>query len=298
MPGPQVSVVVPCYNGGRFLDELFAGLAAQTFRNFEIVIVDDGSTDPLTREKLAALDPEIRLVRQENRGLPGARNSGFRAAVGEYVLPLDCDDTIEPTFLAETVAALDGARPDIGFVFTHMRLIGGLEGVMPRLFNRFDQLLLNKLPYCMLIRKAAWEACGGYDETMRDGYEDWEFNIRLAAAGFGGIEIAKPLFVYRVGAEGMLLSRSARMHGRLWRQVRERHADLYTLRALRDIDRAWAAPPRRFGLGAALAMLGGAKLLPDNIVGRLFYASLQSAHWYRERRGQYSEARYRAITKS
>jgi GT2 family glycosyltransferase len=72
--------------------------------------------------------------------------------------------------------------------------------------NRFDQLFLNQLPYCMLIRKSAWQAAGGYDETMRDGSEDWEFNIRLSGAGFRGIELAKPLFVCSVRPDGMLLS--------------------------------------------------------------------------------------------
>ncbi len=293
MSEPTVSVIVPCFNGGRFLDGLLASLAAQTFRDFEIIIVDDGSTDAFTQQKLAALGPEIRVVRQENRGLPGARNTGFHAAQGSFVLPLDCDDTIEPSFLAETVAALSNARPGIGFVFTHMRLIGGMEGIMPRAFNRFDQLLLNNLPYCMLIRKSAWEAAGGYDETMSDGYEDWEFNIRLAAAGFHGIELATPLFVYRISSEGMLLSRSARMHGALWRRVRERHAELYNFQMLRDIHYAWRIAPRRFAFLTALIMLAGAHLLPDRVVGLFFYASLRSAHWYRERRGKYSEARYR-----
>jgi glycosyltransferase involved in cell wall biosynthesis len=292
MSDPIVSVIVPCFNGGRFIDALLASLAAQTFRDFEIIIVDDGSTDGSTQQKLASLGPDVQVVHQENRGLPGARNTGFRAAKGHYVLPLDCDDTIEPSFLAETVAALDSARPGIGFVFTHMRLVGGMEGIMPRAFNRFDQLMLNHLPYCMLIRKSAWQTAGGYDETMGGGYEDWEFNIRLATAGFHGLELAKPLFVYRISSEGMLLSRSARMHGALWRRVRELHKELYNFQALRDIHYAWRVAPRRIGFFAAMMMLAGAHLLPDRIVGLFFYASLRSAHWYREWRGRYSEAKY------
>src|SRR5215470_10824821 len=205
---PAVSVIVPCFNGGRFLDGLCASLAAQTFRDFETIIVDDGSTEEATLQKLASLEPGIRVMPQQNRRLPGARNAGFEQARGEFVLPLDCDDRLAPSFLAETVAALRDAAPDVGFAFAHVRLAGDMDGVMPRHFNRFDQLFLNRLPYCMLIRRSAWQAAGGYDEAMRDGTEDWEFNIRLVQAGFRGVEIAKPLFIYCVSGDGMLMSHS------------------------------------------------------------------------------------------
>ena len=226
MSEPAVSVIVPCYNGGSFLDGLCDSLAAQTFRDFETIIVDDGSTEETTLRKLASLDPAIRVVSQQNRRLPGARNAGFACARGEFLLPLDCDDRLAASFLAETVAVLRGAPPDIGFAFAHVRLVGDMDGVMPRHFNRFDQLFLNRLPYCMLIRRSAWQAAGGYDEAMGDGMEDWEFNIRLLQRGFGGAEIAKPLLIYRVSAEGMLLSRSARRHGTIWRYIRTKHRDL------------------------------------------------------------------------
>ena len=192
---PGVSVIVPCYNGGRFLDGLCASLAAQTFRDFETIIVDDGSTEEATLQKLASLEPGIHVVLQRNRRLPGARNAGFGKARGEFVLPLDQDDRLAPSFLAETVTALRHAPREVGFAFAHVRLDGDMDGVMPRHFNQFDQLFLNRRPYCMLIRRSAWQAAGGYDEAMRDGTEDWEFNIRLVQAGFRGVEIAKPLFM-------------------------------------------------------------------------------------------------------
>src|SRR5260370_26231735 len=221
---PRVSIVVPCHNGGRFLDGLLASLGAQTFRDFETIIVDDGSTEAATREKLEQLDPAVRVVHQENRYLPGARNRGFLEARAELVLPLDCDDTLEPSYLAETVAILEHAPPEVGFVFTHRRLTDMLAGVLPRHLNRFDQLFLNQLPYCMLIRRSSWQAVGGYDETMRDGTRDWEFNIRLSCSGFRGIELAQPLFVYSVRPDGMLMSRATRMHGTIWRHIRAKHA--------------------------------------------------------------------------
>lgn len=287
MSEPAVSVIVPCYNGGRFLDDLCDSLAAQTFRDFETIVVDDGSTEEATLKKLASLDPGIHVMPQQNRRLPGARNAGFAKARGEFVLPLDCDDRLAPSFLTETVAALRDAQPDVGFAFAHVRLVGDMDGVMPRHFNRFDQLFLNRLPYCMLIRRSAWQAAGGYDEAMRDGMEDWEFSIRLLQAGFSGVEIAKPLLIYRVSGEGMLMSRSARRHGTIWRYIRTKHRDLYRLAALLAAWRANRATPGEIAPLKAAGLLGLAKLLPESWFNRLFYRLLAVTRARRIGRGQY-----------
>lgn len=277
MSAPEVSIVVPCYNGGRFLDTLLASLDRQTFRAFETIIVDDGSTDAATLARLERLPEGVRLVRQENRGLPGARNTGFRAAQAALVLPLDCDDAIAPEFLDKTRGALLGQPESTAFAFTHMRATGQLAGaVLPRHFNRFDQLFLNQLPYCMLMRKAAWQAVGGYDETMRDGYEDWEFNIRLAAAGYDGVEVPEPLFLYYVADEGMFMSRSAPRHSAIWRRIRAKHSALYTVSALRRHKAA--SGPGRISATAAAGLLTLAKVLPDPWFGRLYQYGLRAAH--------------------
>jgi GT2 family glycosyltransferase len=287
---PAVSVVVPCYNGGRFLDGLSACLAAQTFRDFETIVVNDGSTDEATLAKLAALDPAIRVVHQENRRMAGARNTGFREARGEFVLPLDCDDRIAPSFLAETVAILRDASPEVGFVFSHMQLVGAMDGVMARHFNRFDQLFLNQLPYCMLIRRSAWEAAGGEDEAMYDGGEDWEFSIRLLRAGFRGVEIAKPLLIYRVSLDGMLMSRTARRHGTIWRYIRAKHRDIYRLSALVAAWRSNRAAPGKIAPLKAAGLLGLAKLLPEAWFNRLFFRLLTATRARRVDRGEYQAA--------
>jgi hypothetical protein len=284
---PAVSVIVPCYNGGRFLDDLCDSLAAQTFRDFETIIVNDGSTEEATLRKLASLEAAIRVVPQQNRRLPGARNAGFGCARGEFVLPLDCDDRLAPSFLAETVALLRAAPPDIGFAFAHVRLAGDMDGVMPRHFNRFDQLFLNRLPYCMLIRRSAWQAAGGYDEAMADGMEDWEFNIRLLQAGFRGAEIAKPLLYYRVSGEGMLMSRTARRYGTIWRYIRTKHRGLYRVPALVAAWRANRATPGEIAPLTAIGLLGLAKLLPERWFNLLFYRLLTMTRARRVEHGKY-----------
>lgn len=285
MKQPAVSVIVPCYNGGRFLDQMLASLDVQTFRDFEVIIVDDGSDEPETLQKLGSLPPDVQVVRQSNLGLAAARNTGFRHANANFVLPLDCDDALAPSFLMETVALLGAAPADVAFVFTDMQATGSFHGTLPRNFSRFDQLFLNRLPYCLLLRKSAWQTVGGYDDMMRDGYEDWEFNIRLVVAGFRGLGIHRPLFFYYVSPHGMLMSRSARQHGKLWRAILKRHRDSYGWRNLRTLYRNWRDRKTRFGPVSAFLLVWGSKLLPERLVSAVFYIALRQTHLLRIRRG-------------
>lgn len=234
---PLVSVVVPCFNGGIYLDALMGCLERQTFRNFEIIIVDDGSTDPDTLRKLAELGTRARVIRQENGGPSAARNTGIAASAADVIFPLDCDDSVEPTFLEEAFAALHAASPEVGMVFADQRLVGAEAGVVPRYFNRFDLLFTNTIGQGPVMRKTSWQAAGGYDKSMRAGYEDWDFSLRLADAGFQGLRIPKPLYIYHIRNDDADDSRSSAIHasqmyGRLWKMIRERHAANYRLPAL------------------------------------------------------------------
>ena len=194
---PRVSVVLPCFNAAEYLPRALASLRAQTLGDIEIIVVDDGSSDPATIAYLDALPGDIRLLRQENRGLSGARNAGIAAARGTYVTPLDCDDWLEPDFLEKTVAALED-NPGAGFAFAHLALEGDASGVLCKNYNFFEQLFLNQLPYCLTMPKHVWEQAGGYDSSLRHGYEDWELNIRLGGRGKFGVVVPEPLFHYRV----------------------------------------------------------------------------------------------------
>ncbi len=265
----KVSVVIPCYNGGALLPRALASVDGQSFRDFEIIVVDDGSDDRETLEVLAGLGSAVRLVRQENRGLAAARNAGMAAARGTYVLPLDCDDELDPSFMEKMVRTLQ-SRPDAAFAFSHLRLTGDKSGVLRKDYNLFTQRFLNQLPYCFLLRREAWLEAGGYDETMRLGYEDWEFNIRLGGRGCIGVVVPEPLFRYRVSGGGMLQSLSNRLHGQLWRDIRRRNPDLYGARALFAAWRRWRKAPMAYPAWALVGLLMAHGLLPDSIFNRLF----------------------------
>ena len=271
-----VSVILPCFNAHALLPQALASLAAQTYRDFDITIVDDGSDDPATRAYLDSLPPEINIVRQANQGLPAARNAGFRHATGRFVLPLDCDDQIAPEFLARAVAAV--ADSDQAFAFSHIRMVGEQSGDLVKHFNAFEQLFFNQLPYCLLIPRALWQRVGGYDESMRGGYEDWEFNIRLAAAGAIGHEVAAPLFIYTVSAGGMLAAVSRRRHADLWRAIRAKHRGLYTYAALWRRWRACRAQPSTRPLVWYFAWDAAYRLLPTGALSWLVGTMMGFSH--------------------
>lgn len=101
----RVSVIIPAYNPGAFLDEALASVLAQTFEDWECVVVDDGSTEDLSR--IDALDPRVRRIRQENRGLSIARNVGLMQSHSEYVAFVDADDLWAPHKLQAQVEMMD-----------------------------------------------------------------------------------------------------------------------------------------------------------------------------------------------
>jgi hypothetical protein len=273
----KISVVVPCYNAHRYLGETLSSVRAQTFPDVEIVLVDDGSNDPATLAFLADLPPDVNFLRKPNGGLSSARNAGFAAASGSYVLPLDADDLIAPDMLAQCAAILD-ADPAVDFVHTQIDVFGDERGVVRKTWNRFEQLATNQLPYCMLMRKSAWLHVGGYDETMREGYEDWEFNLRLSKAGLHGVAVEAPLFRYRRLATGMLRSVSQQRHARLWRQMRRKHPDLYGFVGLWKLWRQWALAPSTHPLILVWVLLAATFVLPDRLFSRLFLALHRIGH--------------------
>ena len=224
---PIVSVVIPCYNYGEYLEEAIDSALEQTLQDSEVIVVDDGSTDPLTVEVLAKLDrPRTQVIRQANTGLPGARNTGIETAKGRYICCLDADDTLEGTYLEKTVTLLE-SRPDIGFAYSWVRRFGAVEGVWePEDFNLKNLLHYNHVSVSAMFRRQAWEAVGGYWDDMQPGYEDWEFWIRLGAEGYPGKLIPEPLLNHR-RHERSMIDDAVEQHETLVRRIRKRHARLY-----------------------------------------------------------------------
>lgn len=277
---PLVSVVIPCYNAHKYIGQTLDSVRAQTYRNIEIIVIDDGSSDPITIDCLDHLEKSIRVVRQANQGLPSARNAGFRAAIGEYVLPLDADDWLEKDAIERLLMALQNNQ-QAAYAFAYMRMEGEGEGVLAKQYNFFEQLFLNQLPYCLLLRKTAWQHAGGYDELMRYGYEDWEFNIRLGEGGLHGVVVPAPLFHYRISSAGMLLTTSNKVHGQLWKSIRDKHKSLYRLSALIRLWRYWRAMPSTYPLWIYFVWLVAAQCLPNKVFAVMFRFIRRFSHGQR-----------------
>ncbi|MCX7164744.1 MAG: glycosyltransferase family A protein [Rhodocyclales bacterium] len=275
--GAKVSVVIPCYNTHEFLGKTLDSVRAQTYSVDEIILVDDGSTNPSTIHFLDHVGDDVRLVRQQNKGLPAARNVGFGVAKGDYVLPLDADDWLEPSAVEKLLGALT-SQDKAAFSFCQMYMEGDGQGVLAKNYNFFEQLFLNQLPYCLMLKKSAWEAVGGYDETMRRGYEDWEFNIRLGSMGYFGLAVAEPLFHYRIAQSGMLLSTSNKVHGELWASIRQRHPRVYGVSNLFHLWRHWRTKPSTYPLFLYFFWLTASRLLPTSAFATLFRALRRYSH--------------------
>ena len=226
-----VSVVIPCYNHGRFLTEAVASVVAQTYPHWELIIVDDGSTDDTTAvaEQLITAHPKhsIRLICQPNSGLSASRNAGIQVANGPYILPLDADDALLPTMLAATVAVLD-ERPEVGFVYTDVLMVGVETTHWSGGAYSLQKLLFDcPMVPMTLFRKACWEAVGGFHNDLQpQGYEDWDFWLSLAQAGWLGYHVPQPLVRYRRSNNSML-ARARRHDVELRAQLVLRHAPLY-----------------------------------------------------------------------
>jgi glycosyltransferase involved in cell wall biosynthesis len=214
--GNSVSVVIPCHNHGQYLMDAVDSVLAQTWRDLEVIIVDDGSDDPETIRIIDAVRlPRTRMIRQPNLKLPAARNAGIAASAGAYICCLDADDKLEPSYIEKCMHHLVAEGYDI--CGSWQRNFGTEDAVhRPGRFDFPSLLKSNRMIYCAMFPKRLWELAGGFDPAMEDGYEDWEFWIRLASLGARAWVIPEPLFLYR-------------KHGRSKVDAaRERHDELVT----------------------------------------------------------------------
>jgi glycosyltransferase involved in cell wall biosynthesis len=193
---PLVTVVIPAYNGQQWIERTLASAIAQTYRNIEIVVVDDGSTDQTATivEQAASRDRRIRLLRQQNSGAPAARNLGIRDALGTLIAPLDADDLWHPEKLARQVATLQASSPKVGLVYCWAVEIDENDLIIPPIRNGSTAAgnVMSELVAKAgiidsasnpLIRRSYLDTVGGYDSNRTlgtDTAEDWKLYLALA----------------------------------------------------------------------------------------------------------------------
>lgn len=196
----MVSVVVPCYNHGRFLEATVQSVLDSDYKDVEIIIVDDGSKDNSAdiAHDLVQLYPNIRYVSQINGGPSKARNNGIERAKGQYILPLDADDLISTDYINKAVAVLD-SRADVKVVYADAEKFGAVN--KPWKLKPYSSLALamdNMIYVSALFRKSDWERVGGYTEASVLVREDWEFWIKMLKNGGEVVKLPFVGFYYRI----------------------------------------------------------------------------------------------------
>ena len=227
---PLAAVVVPCFDEGDTLAETVASVR-QDPTPLELVVVDDGSTEPACMRVLDELEQDgVHVIHQDNRGPSAATMAGFEATSTPYVMRLDADDLLEPGALATLAEALDRA-PDAALAWGDVQTFGMTTFRIPTA-PRFDPWLLtytNCIPGagCLLRRSAVFEA-GGLQ--LRDGWEDWDLWLAFAEKGWKGVYVPRVVFRYRrdeAGRHSESLT-DAEFH---FEELRRRHRELFARRA-------------------------------------------------------------------
>ncbi len=236
------SIIVPCFNNGRFVRQSVESALSQTVQSLEVIVIDDGSTDPATKKAISDLEhlAKVRVVRQENRGIPGARNTGITLAAGEYVCCLDADNVLEPTYIEMVIAVLESNR-SIGFSYSWVQLFGHDATVWrSRDFVIDEALIDSQIAVAAVFRRDDWIAVGGFRPDTRLGYEDREFWLCLAALGRRGRVLRTPLLNHRRPTTTQNAHGSRR---NLIEIIRERNRSIFECKRLRKRIAAVFSPP-------------------------------------------------------
>jgi glycosyltransferase involved in cell wall biosynthesis len=224
---PKVSIIIPNYNQTKFLREAIQSALNQTYKSFEIIVVDDGSSDNC-REMVDEFGEQVRYRWQENKGLGGARNTGIRAAQGELIGLLDADDMWKPTFL-EKMVYLASQNPDAGVYYCSAQAIDENGHKLPQVFGSparppetlYWTLLRSNfiIPSTILMRRSIVINAGLFDRSFRS-CEDWDLWLRLLPdCKFVGTSDC--LVKYRIHGES--LSADSNKMQQAYRAVVEKH---------------------------------------------------------------------------
>ncbi|MEZ4873320.1 MAG: glycosyltransferase family A protein [Bdellovibrionales bacterium] len=224
---PKVTVIVPCYNHGEYLEESVGSLLEQTFQDFKIYVINDGSTSPQTIEILEKFNkPKTTILHKKNGHLSSARNYGIARTDSEYICTLDADDMFDKNFLKEAVEVLDN-QPEIGVVtsfqqdFGVSRALGDPGGGDVRNFLADNACLASSM-----YRRLCWVQANGYDENMKQGYEDWNFWVGVTKNKWKVHVLQHGHLKYRV-KEVSMVTESNKIRPELCKRIAQNHIEVY-----------------------------------------------------------------------
>jgi glycosyltransferase involved in cell wall biosynthesis len=197
MQKQSVSFIIPYYNAGNTIKETVDSILNQDYTNFDIWIVNDGSTDMQSLAKLNEFESntKITVLHQQNAGPSVARNNAIKQTDAKYIVPLDADDLIKRDTLSKAISILE-KDTGIGVVYGNLRFFGSRDELKNQsLFDMQKQMLWNQIAVCSVIRKQIFDECGYFDEWLsKPGLEDWEFWIRVGQSHWKFKKIDEVLF--------------------------------------------------------------------------------------------------------
>lgn len=224
-----VSIIVPCFKQAQYLDEALQSVENQTYNNWECIIVNDGSPDDTESvvEKWLLRDNRFKYLYKNNGGLSSARNLGISEAIGELILPLDADDKIGINYVMLAIKAFS-QDSSLKVVYCKVEKFGDEEGEwkLPS-FSLFN-LSRNNLIFCTaFFKKKDWNSVGGYDISMKYGWEDWEFWIAILKNGGNVLCLEELGFYYRINKTSMLRTIDRDKETEILNYISVKHADFF-----------------------------------------------------------------------
>jgi glycosyltransferase involved in cell wall biosynthesis len=199
---PFFTIIIPCYNLGRYLSECIDSVLQQEYKDFEIIVVDDGSTDVFTLDYLKTLNiKKVNIYHQVNQGVSAARNFGASLAKGDYLLFLDADDKIDSSYLQ---LAANKLKEDTTIEYIYCDVIEFEGASNYRILGELNlsSVLVQAITHVSgIISKGLWQRSSGFDTDFKHGWEDWDFLLRITELGIGFYKIPQAMLHYRIRPE-------------------------------------------------------------------------------------------------
>ncbi len=229
MESPLVSIITPCYNQAQYLPEALDSVLAQTYQNWECIIVNDGSKD--NTEEVASLyctkDKRFKYFYKDNSGVCDTRNFAVAKSNGKYLIPLDSDDKIGAGYLEDAVKVME-TQPEVKIVYSQGEYFGELSGPIDNKPYSFKTMLVeNPFFNSVVFRREDFDRVGGYHEYMREGLEDWEILLSILDEKSVVVQLPNVYYYYRILNSSRQRSVTDDMHMRLLLNAYNHHKDVY-----------------------------------------------------------------------
>lgn len=223
-----ISFIIPCYNKADFLSETLDSVLSQTFHNWECIIINDGSSDEteIIAKKYINSDLRFKYIYQSNQGVSSARNNGISFSSGKYILPLDADDTIDPTYVEKAISHFEN-YPNTKLVYCKADKIGTESG--PYYFPEYtyeNLIWKNTFHNSCIFKRIDFDNTSGYNLNMKQGYEDYDFWLSLIGPQDMVFCINEPLFHYRILNDSRNVD-AFKHREELLIQIYHNHKDIY-----------------------------------------------------------------------